>query len=373
MMFTIDRDVLSAALGRIAPFADSKSPIPILGCVKLVGSEAGLSISATDMDAAITETLPLPGTKPGAVCVSGDRLKALVAALRAGASVEFTEETGELRIRSGRTTALFETRPHDDYPEFRAEGLRPSFAIKASELDRVLAMTIPSMSTDPTRHYLGGLFLSSAEGGLVAAATDGSRLACARPSHDGDAPNIFPNIILPRTVCARLRALLKGSPGTIEIAVSETRCRVSCGAWSLVTKLIDGTFPEYQRVMAPINPTPIMLDAGDLLGALGRIESSVDADSTRLRSRGVHFDFAGATARLWGGIQNGPGVRDELDINYSGEDVGVGFNSRFLRDAVAALDCDGEIELHVTDANSPVRVCRKGDAEESITVMPYRI
>lgn len=378
MKFTIDRDVFAAALTRCAPFCEPRSPIPILACVKLTADKAGLEICATDMDAAITEGIAASSvsvSEEGSVCVSGERLKNLIASLRPGADVRISAEKAGLRIESGSVKVVFETHDPSDYPGMLAEGLVLAFTVNAKELDRVLAMAIPTISDEQARHYLNGIFMSITDGSIAAVSTDGHRLTVCRLAHEGETAE-FPSLIVPKLTCSRLRSLLKGGDQQVEFSTGgtpATRLCIRSGRWSLTSKLVDGTYPEYQRVAAQLIETPAVVDADALATALARVEIATETETKiNTKYRGVACRLSSGSIRLQYGSENGPGLNDELAAEYSGPEMVVGFNARYVRDALQVLDSD-QAELHVTDPGSPFRVCRKSDPLEHITVMPWRL
>lgn len=367
MKFSIDRSVLDGALRRVAPFAEPRSPIPIIGCIKLEATENSLALSATDTDAIIAEQLPLLAAEPGSVCVEADRLRSLVGSLRAKETVEIWTDKSQLRIVSGHTKAAFETWQDGDFPAFGEAFPEAQIHVKAGEFDRVMAMTVPVMATDNDKAYLRGLSLNYERDGISAAASDGRRGAVFRLLHDSLME--FPAIILPRPVCGKLRSLFKGITGTIRIAITPTRTRISTDQWSVVTKLIDGTFPDHNRWVAPPRETPILADSEELSAILARIESAIDMDNAKLKQRGAHAEIGDGVMKLTGGQG---AIHDQMTIEYSGPPIEVGFNTAHFREAVSALGSK-QVEIHLLDAVSPIRVCVPEETEENFTIMPYRV
>lgn len=370
MKFTVERNALNAALGRAAPLCDTRSPIPILACLRLSAGDAGLAILGTDMDAAINETVPVALEIAGTICTPADSLRKLIGALPAGLSVEFEREQSGLRVRCGKTSAVFETLPPDDYPEFSPERGGEPFRVKAVEFSRVLSAALPSMSTDRDRAYLNGLCLRSGREGIAAIATDGHRGAIFRLS--ADAPAEFPETILPRQIGASLAGLLKGNAGDLEIAIGETKARFASDNWSLITKLIDGSFPDFTRWQAQLTPAPAIIPADDLSAALDRLDTWSPIGAAALNHRGVYFTLADNSMQLRRGPAGGHGIDDEIAVGYAGAPVAFGANGRYVQDALTALG-DGEVEFHVIDAGSTIRLCRRGEQFENATILPMRI
>lgn len=369
MRFTIDRNALNAALGRVAPLVDPRSPIPILSCLRFSAGDGGVTITGTDMDAAITETVPATLAESGVICAPGESLRKLIGALPPGLAIEFEREQSGLRVRCGKTSAAFETLPADDYPEFSAERSGEPFRVKAADFLRVLSATVPPMSSDKDRHYLNGLYLHAGRDGIAAVSTDGYRGAVLRLPAERRPE--FPKTILPRSICINLLALLKGQPDDLEISIGETKARFTAGNWSLVTKLIDGAFPDFTRWQAKRVETPAIIPADDLSAALARLDTWVPMGAAASNHRGIHFALSGGTMQMRRGPVGSHGIDDEIAIGYAGPDVEFSANGRYFDDALDALD-DGEIELHVSDAGATIRLCRCGEEFENVTIKTMR-
>lgn len=366
MKLSVERNALAGALARAVAFADARSPVPILGCVKLGTTDSGLTITATDMDAEINETLPATVEQSGSLCVSAARLSGLVRGLNP-CRVEIAQEGGQIKLRAARTVASFDVIDSRDFPEFISVGALGKFSVTAGELDRVLAMALPSMDAAGDRAQLFGLFITVTDGGIDAVSSDGHRGTICRLTPEGEI-GAFAGTIVPRPICIRLRSLMKGLPGSVSVEIGERLARISGGSWSINTKLIDESFPDYTRWSAPRCETPVSFDGDELVRLLEMAEAATEAEG---RFHGVRLEVSGGALTLHSGGLSASSVNSEMEVSYSGAPVGVGFNARYLRDAASVLG-GGELELHIRDAGSPGRVCRKGETEESVTVMAYR-
>lgn len=371
MNIVVERDTFAACLSRVAPFA-AKSTIPVLECVKLEASgQMKLIASATDMDASISETIAASSDEPWTVCVPADRLRSLVSGLPSGSQVTLTKDGVRLSLRSGHTKAAFDIERADAFPEFKSEFPdTPQFSVKAGELDRVMAMLIPSVSDRNERPYLCGIHLCLERKGISAVSTDGYRGTFARMINNGELHD-FPSIILPRNSCVRLRSLIKGFTGAVDFFVSASQIRMVGPNWALTGKLIDGIFPDHNRWIAPKLPAAAGIKADDLSPAIERALPLLEGGAN-LKFRGIHIKIERGVLLLRGGPIDAPVIQDQLDAEYDGDPVDVGCNAKYMRDAIAALG-GGELELHVTDPTTPFRVNGRGEEDECVTIFPARV
>jgi DNA polymerase-3 subunit beta len=369
MRLSLDQAPLAAALKRVAAFADSRSTIPVFGHVKLEADDTGLSLICNNGTFQIATRLPLLGSESGAVSTEAERLADLVASLRQGLPVQLSHDNGRLRVRSGRTNALLHCAEPEVFPVFLPDKMpAPQIRVTAGELDRVLAFTAPAMGADAGRAALWGLWLGFAEDGVAAATCDGHKGAVCRMR--AEMASEFPAATLPRPLCQKLRALLKGGTGEIEIAISPRAARISAADWAITSKLIDAEFPDYRRWMAAPVAKPVTFEKAELLAILARVEAATDLDNQRLKQRGASLSFADQLMRVSDGKQI---FDDEMPVAYEGADPAkIGVNTWHLRDLLSAIDAD-EAELHFKDRDSVIRVCAKDETEAAFTTTPYRV
>lgn len=367
MRFEIERDALNVALNRVTPFAEARSPIPILASVKIAPTSGGLVLSATDMTMALNDTVECPVSEGNAVCVDASRLSAFVKSLLPG-SINATLANDRLVLTSRRSRATFPIREAADYPIMGEPKTPIEFDLPAADLGRVIAATMPYISNEQNRYYLAGTHFRSTGSRLYACATDGNRLSLALI--EVPAPEEMPQIILPKATCERLRALAQGY-SMIHMAIAADKAVFSASSWRLMSKVIDGTFPDYSRVIPPLTKQPALIDSEALSRTVSRIASMVDPDGSRAHGVRLQFEGSGLVALGGGHTPNDPEIRDELDITYDGKPLDIGLQARYLLGAIDTLATD-QIELHMEDAGSPFRLCRPGETEESVTLMGYR-
>lgn len=372
MKFTIGRDPLAAVIGRVAPFVQSRSTIPILGCIKIEATDKAVTFSATDMDAHFTETVIADAvsadvSEPGMACLPGEGIKGLVNSLPARSAVEIDDAKQRLNIRCGRTVAHFNIEAFAaDFPAFKSEFPAPQITVKAAELDRVMAAVSASMSTERMRPYFCGTYVTKRGDDLVAVATDGHRLMHSTFALD-DASADFEGIIVPAPTCLRLRALLRGHKAPVQIAITPERMLFTSGLWSLTSKLIDGTFPEYERVEAAAVEVPVRFSGDEMLPVLERAAALSETTETH----GVRVIFEASSLWIEAGPKDAPVLRDAIAATFSGASLAFAVNSTYLRDGINALG-GGAMELHFRDQGSPFRLCGEGQTADRATIFGLR-
>src|SRR3712207_1396121 len=256
MKATIERATLLRSLGHVQSVVERRNTIPILSNVLIEATEAGeLRLMATDLDLQVNDAIEAQVQQPGATTVPAHTLFEIVRKLPEGSQVELSAADGKMQVNAGRARFNLATLPRDDFPVI-AEGELPTrFELPAATLRQIIDKTRFAISTEETRYYLNGIFLHVSDEDqpvLKAAATDGHRLArvtVARP----EGAQGMPDVIIPRKCVAELRKLLDEVDGTVQVSLSETKVRFGLGNAILTSKLIDGTFPDYSRVIPTAN------------------------------------------------------------------------------------------------------------------------
>lgn len=375
LRLTIDKATLVRLTGRLAD-AVAKTAIPILATCRLEAEGAHLAGTATDMELELRMSVPAAEiTGAGIVCVDANRLHAIAAALEDGAIAELAVEGERLRLRSGRTSAALRTLPAEDFPVFADTAATHDFGMPAGDLSALLGAVAFAASSESARFYLCGIYLHEDGTQLRAAATDGHRLArAALPLPTGAAD--MPGVIVPSRSVALLQRLLAKAEGPVEIAIGAGIFRASIadasddGYQALATKLIDGTFPDYQRVIPALSERPLIVGTAMLRAAIKRAALASEAED---KSRAIRIELDADALIITGGRPEGDELVERLDVRYAGPSLTVGFNSRY---AVAALDrIVGErVELHAGDAMTPA-ILRDPDraGDDLIVLMPMRV
>ena len=380
MKITIERAALLKALGHIQSVVERRNTIPILSNVLLDASasksEGGkLALTATDMDVAFVETVPAEVAKAGSTTVQAHTLYEIVRKLPEGSQVglEWDSGKGQVALRAGRSTFALAALPADDFPKMAAGELPHKFELGADALRQLIDKTRFAISTEETRYYLNGIFLhvtDEDEPLLKAAATDGHRLArftIARP--EGAAG--MPDVIVPRKAVGELRKLLEEAlDSSVLIDLSASKIRFTLGGEGgvvLTSKLIDGTFPDYSRVIPTANDKLLKVDPKLFHSGVDRV-ATIATEKTRAVKIGLDNDRVTLSVTS---PDNGTAV-EELAADYKAEGMEIGFNANYLKDILGQIDAE-MVELHLADAGAPTLI-RENEASRALYVlMPMRV
>ncbi|HEY4471545.1 MAG TPA: DNA polymerase III subunit beta [Stellaceae bacterium] len=377
MKLTIERAALLKALGHVQSVVERRTTIPILSNVLLRAEVAGrLSLSATDMDLEIVERVPARVEREGPTTVPAHTLYDIVRKLREGAQVELetSGERNEMVLRSGRSTFTLACLPPEDYPVMSAGELAHHFTLSAAELRMLIDRTRFAISTEETRYYLNGIYLHATKSNEVpvvrAVATDGHRLARVEMTAPEGAAGM-PGIIVPRKTVLELRKLVEEGDDEVQVALGETKIRCAIGEAALTSKLIDGTFPDYDRVI-PVNNDKILdVECKEFADAVDRV-STISTE----RSRAVKLALdRGNLVVSATSPENGTAV-EELEVRYQNSPIEIGFNSRYLLDITEQIE--GEyVQFQMADAGSPTIVRdaapEANGANALYVLMPMRV
>jgi DNA polymerase-3 subunit beta len=380
MKLTIDRVALLKPLGHIQSVVERRNTIPILSNVLLradgMGPSGTLALSATDMDLELVERVPAQIEQAGLTTAPAHTLFDIVRKLPDGAQIEI-EASGErnsMVLRCGRSTFTLACLPPEDYPVMAGGELAHHFAMTAAELKSLVDRTRFAISTEETRYYLNGIYLHATKNDEVpvirAVATDGHRLARVEMVLPEGAAGM-PGIIVPRKTVLELRKLVEESEDEIELGLSETKIRFAVGGATLTSKLIDGTFPDYDRVIPTGNDKVLEVKCKDFADAVDRV-STISTE----KSRAVKLAIApgangGSLAISATSPENGTAI-EELEVRYLNEPLEIGFNSRYLLDIAAQIEGDGA-QFLMSDSGSPTIVRDRADPSALYVLMPMRV
>ena len=367
MKATIERATLLKSLGHVQSVVERRNTIPILSNVLIEARDDGsLRLMATDLDLQVDESVPANVDQAGATTVSAHTLFDIVRKLPEGSQVEIAASEGKMQIVAGRSRFNLSTLPRDDFPVI-AEGELPTrFELPAATLRQIIEKTRFAISSEETRYYLMGIFLHVIDDQLRAAATDGHRLArITVPKPDG--ADGMPDVIIPRKAVAELYRLLEEIEGTVEISLSPTKVRFGLGSAVLTSKLIDGTFPDYNRVIPTANDKLLKLDPKTFSAGVDRV-STIASEKTRAVKMSVDRDKVTLSVTS---PENGVAT-EELPADYGADGLEIGFNARYLLDILGEIDGD-TVEVHLADAAAPT-LLRESDKSNALYVlMPMRV
>lgn len=370
MKATIERATLLRGLSHVQSVVERRNTIPILSNV-LIEAQAGgaMRLMATDLDLQIDETIPAAVDQPGAITVSAHTLFDIVRKLPEGSQVELAAAEGRITVNAGRAKFTLATLPRDDFPMIAEGELPTTFELPAETLKQIIDKTRFAISTEETRYYLNGIFLhvtDEATPMLRAAATDGHRLArvtVARP----DGADGMPDVIVPRKCVAELRKLLDEVDGSVGVSLSGSKIRFDLGQAILTSKLIDGTFPDYSRVIPTANDKILRIDPRSFMQGVDRV-STIATEKTRAVKMALDRDKVILSVTS---PENGAAA-EEVPGEYAAMPFEIGFNSRYLMDILGQIEGD-LVEVHLADAAAPTLI-RENDSSPALYVlMPMRV
>lgn len=371
MKITIERAALLKSLGHVQSVVERRNTIPILSNVKLEAADGRLSLNATDMDLDIVETTEASIDQAGATTAPAHTLYDIVRKLPDGAEVQVEASgDGQMVLKSGRSRFQLSCLPTEDFPVLGSGELPHQFKLPALDLRALIDRTRFAISTEETRYYLNGIYLHVAERDnttvLRAVATDGHRLASAEvPLPEG--AETMPGVIIPRKTVGELRKLIDETVGDVFLGLSETKARFSVETIVLTSKLIDGTFPDYERVIPKDNNKKLEVDCKSFTDAVDRV-SAISSE----KSRAVKMTLADGVLTLSASSPEHGVAEEELEVSYGGESLEIGFNSAYLMDITRQFESD-TAELSMNDAASPTVLREADDMSALFVLMPMRV
>jgi DNA polymerase-3 subunit beta len=370
MKATIERATLLRSLAHVQSVVERRNTIPILSNVLIEASaEGGIRLMATDLDLQIVETVEAAIDQPGATTVSAHTLFDIVRKLPEGSQVQLLAAEGKMAINAGRARFNLQTLPRDDFPIIAEGELPTQFELPAATLRQIIDKTRFAISTEETRYYLNGIFFhvsDDAQPVLKAAATDGHRLARVTVPRPEGAEGM-PDVIVPRKCVAELRKLLEEVDGTVSVSLSATKIRFDLGAALLTSKLIDGTFPDYSRVIPTGNDKLLKLDPKSFMDGVDRV-STIASEKTRAVKMALDRDKITLSVTS---PENGT-ASEEVPGDYAAQAFEIGFNARYLMDILHQIDGD-LVEVHLADAAAPTLIRENDSAPALYVLMPMRV
>ncbi|PXA99897.1 DNA polymerase III subunit beta [Nostoc sp. 3335mG] len=370
MKATIERATLLKGLSHVQSVVERRNTIPILSNVLIDAQPGGtLRLMATDLDLQIDETIAAAIDQPGATTISAHTLFDIVRKLPEGSQVELSAAEGRIVVTAGRARFTLSTLPRDDFPVIAEGELPTTFELPAETLKQIIDKTRFAISTEETRYYLNGIFLHVSDEAtpvLKAAATDGHRLArvtVARP----DGAESMPDVIIPRKCVAELRKLLDEVDGSVGVSLSNSKIRFDLGQAILTSKLIDGTFPDYSRVIPTGNDKILKIDPRSFMEGVDRV-STIATEKTRAVKLGLERDkiILSVTSP-----ENGAAA-EEVPGDYAAQPFEIGFNSRYLMDILGQIEGD-LVEVHLADAAAPTLIRENDKSPALYVLMPMRV
>ncbi|CAO3408222.1 DNA polymerase III subunit beta [Azospirillum sp. BE72] len=376
MNITIERAALLRSLGHVQSVVERRNTIPILSNVLLRAGDGELSLAATDMDLEIVETVPATVGRPGGTTAPAHTLFDIVRKLPDGSQVEL-DIGGDgtiLTLRAGRSQFKLSCLPVEDFPQLSSGELKHNFSVAAADLRGLIDRTRFAISTEETRYYLNGIYLHAAKSKmgsletpvLRAVATDGHRLARVEmPLPDG--ADAIPGVIIPRKTVTEIRKLVDEAADRIELSLSDNKIRFGFDSVVVTSKLIDGTFPDYERVIPVGNDKVMEVDAKLFAAAVDRV-----ATISTEKSRAVKLSLVRGALTLSATSPESGSATEELEVNYAESPLEIGFNSRYLLDITQQIEGEGA-QFTLADAASPTIIRDVADSTALYVLMPMRV
>jgi len=372
MKLSIERATLLKALAQAQSVVERRNTIPILANVLIEAEGAHVSFRATDLDIEVVDHAPAMVERAGATTVSAVMLHEIVRKLPDGALVHLSEDSaaGRLTITAGRSTFSLATLPKEDFPVMATSEYSSNFSAKAPELRRLFDKAKFAISTEETRYYLNGVYMHVSQGEtgkvLRCVATDGHRLArIDAPLPEG--ADGMPGVIVPRKTVGELRKLLEDDDAMIAVSVSETKVRFATPAITLTSKVIDGTFPDYTRVIPTGNTRKLEVDASEFAKAVDRV-ATVSSE----RSRAVKLSLDEDRLVLSVNSPDSGAAEEELAVAYGDERLEIGFNAKYLLEIASQVDRENAVFLF-NSAADPTLMREGNDMSAVYVVMPMRV
>ena len=372
MKLIIERAALLKTLGHVQSVVERRNTIPILSNVRIDASKGSLALNATDMDIEIVESTGADVGKAGATTAPAHTLYDIVRKLPDGAQVEISSSSdgGQIALAAGRSKFTLSCLPVEDFPAMTGGDFSHTFKLGAGDLRGLIDRTRFAISTEETRYYLNGIYLhaTTSEGVAVlrAVATDGHRLARVElPLPDGAAG--MPGIIVPRKAVIEVRKLIEETEDEIAISLSDSKIRFGFDNVALTSKLIDGTFPDYERVIPTGNDKVLEADRKAMFDAVDRV-SAISSE----KSRSIKMACEKGLVTLSASSPEAGSAVEEIEASYGSGHLEIGFNSRYLLEIMGQIEGDAA-RFTMADAASPTVIRDVADGSAVYVLMPMRV
>ena len=372
MKVSMERSALLRAVSQAQSVVERRNTIPILANVLIEAEGDTVTFRATDLDIEVLDRAAAMVERAGGTTVSAVTLHEIVRKLPDGAQVVLAEDpsAGRLTVTAGRSNFSLATLPKEDFPVMASSEYASNFTAKAGVLRRLFDKSKFAISTEETRYYLNGVYMHVADGedgrALRCVATDGHRLARIDAELPPGAEDM-PGVIVPRKTVGELRKLLDDDDADIAVSVSETKVRFATSDITLTSKVIDGTFPDYTRVIPSGNTRKLEVDAGDFAKAVDRV-ATVSSE----RSRAVKLQLDEDRLVLSVNAPDSGNAEEEIAVAYGDEPLEIGFNAKYLLEIASQVDRENAVFLF-NSAGDPTLMREGSDTSAVYVVMPMRV
>ena len=365
MKFTAAREALLKPLQAVIGVVERRQTMPILSNVLIIAKDGRVSITATDLEVELVAEAEVDTESGGEITVSGRKLLDICRALPEGTEVNVSVSGEKLGVKAGRSRFNLATLPAAEFPVVEDIKAGQTISVSQESLGRLIEKTHFSMAQQDVRYYLNGMLLETGGSHLRAVATDGHRLALCQAELEGG--NLDEQqVIVPRKGVLELQRLMSGD-GDLNIELGANHIRIQLDGIRFTSKLIDGRFPEYERVIPKESSNELKADRGEFRGALQRT-----AILSNEKYRGIRLVIRDSGVVLQAHNPEQEEAEEELAVDYSGEDIEIGFNVNYLLDALGAVEGD-DVTLSVQDSNSSCLIRQPGKDDCTFVVMPMRL
>ena len=364
MKFSAARETLLKPLQAVIGVVERRQTMPVLSNVLLIARDGHLSVTATDLEVELVAEAAVDTETGGEITVSGRKLLDICKALPDGTTISISLGGEKLAIKGGRSKFNLATLPAAEFPVIDDIKAGQSIQVSQADLGRLIEKTHFSMAQQDVRYYLNGMLLETSGKYLRAVATDGHRLALCQAELSGTLDQ--QQVIVPRKGVLELQRLMSGD-GALEIELGANHIRIQLDGIRFTSKLIDGRFPEYERVIPKESANELKADRGAFKGALQRT-----AILSNEKYRGIRLVIRDSGVVLQAHNPEQEEAEEELEVKYNGEDIEIGFNVNYLLDALAAVEGD-DVTLSVQDSNSSCLIRQPGNDDCTFVVMPMRL
>lgn len=365
MKFSAAREVLLKPLQSVIGVVERKQTMPILSNVLLSVADGTLAVTATDLEVELVASAAVNSELDGDITVSGRKLLDIVKALPETATIRFAASGDKATLRSGRSTFSLATLAAAEFPLIEDIKKTRTISVTQAVLGKLIEKTHFSMAQQDVRYYLNGMLLEISAKHLRAVATDGHRLALCQATVNGDGEDIQ-QVIVPRKGVLELQRLM-GGEGPLDIELGSNHVRIHLDGIRFTSKLIDGRFPEYERVIPAASENLVSADKPRLKDALQRT-----AILSNEKYRGIRLIIRHGGVELQAHNPEQEEAKEEVEVSYGGDDIEIGFNVNYLLDAIGAVDGD-QVSLSMVDSNSSCLVREPDNDDMKFVVMPMRL
>ena len=375
MDFKVNSTELLKAISHIHGVVEIRHTLPILSNMIITAQDGNLKLCSTNLDIYCSDKVSAEVFSSGEISVSANTFHEIVKRLPNGSDLHATldEEGSSLILKCGRSKFNLTTMKTDDFPTIADSDLDTNFVLSATELIRMIDKTKFAISNEETRYYLNGIFFHKTQKNSIdilrAVATDGHRLA----QYDIPLPQgaeEMRGLIIPKKTILELRRVLEDANGDINISLNDNKIKFSFNDLTIISKVIDGTFPDYTKVIPKNNNKIFATNSNELKSAIDRV--SAVSISEEMKSKAIKLLIESNKLLLSVESLSKGSANEEVDINYNEEKVEIGFNSRYLVDICNEIDGD-EVIIHILDSISPAIILDKSDENLFFVLMPMRI